>query len=131
KLGLKGPDEKETTALSERLLSALKQAPWRFVLIPAEDGFFLLPLLYLGISLPSAAVAAFLFAAAHYPVFPLRYCIPKGVAYFLVALLILPYGIWSVVVAHLFLDVALFGLILLAKVEGKPTWRRLIRVMRT
>jgi len=74
---------------------------------------------------------ALLFAVAHYPVFPWRYCIPKGIAYFFVALFILPHGIWSVVVAHLFVDVGLFAFLLLAKVEGKPTWHRLLRVLRT
>jgi uncharacterized membrane protein len=80
-------------------------APLPFV----SAGFFLLPLFYVGISPVSAAVAAFLFAVAHYPVFPWRYCIPKGIAYFFVALFILPHGIWSVVVAHLLVDVGLFA----------------------
>lgn len=131
RFGMKGLDEKEADAGSERFFSALKKEPWRFLLVPAEDGFFLLPLLYVGISPVSAAVAAFLFAVAHYPVFPWRYCIPKGTAYFFVALFILPHGIWSIVVAHLLVDVGLFVFILLAKVEGKPTWHRLLRVLRT
>jgi hypothetical protein len=50
---------------------------------------------------------------------------------FFVALFILPYGIWSVVVAHLFVDAGLFAILLLTKVEGKPTWNRLIRILRT
>jgi hypothetical protein len=131
RFGMKGLDEKEADATSERLFSMLKRQPWRFLLVPAEDGMFLLPLLYIGISPVSAAVAAFLFAVAHYPAFQWRFCIPKGMAYFFVALFILPYGIWSVVVAHLIVDVGLWAVVLLAKVEGKPTWRRLLRVLRT
>ena len=92
---------------------------------------FLLPLLYIGITPVSAGVAAFLFALAHYPLFPWRYCVPKGVAYFFVALCILPYGIWSIVVAHLIVDVTTFVLILFLQLEGRPTWRRLLRVLRT
>ncbi len=131
KFGLKGLDEKEVEVTNERFFSMLKRKPWRFLLIPAEDGFFLLPLLYIGINPISAAVAAFLFAVAHYPSFPWRYCLPKGIAYFFVALFILPYGIWTVVVAHVIADVAAFAGMLLVKVEGKPTWRRLFRVLRT
>jgi hypothetical protein len=131
KFGMKGLDEKEADATNERLFSMLRKEPWRLLLIPAEDGVFLLPLLYVGITPVSAAVAAFLFAVAHYPSFPWRYCIPKGIAYFFVALFILPYGIWSVVIAHLIVDVGLWAVQLLAKVEGKPTWHRLLRVLRT
>jgi uncharacterized membrane protein len=131
RFGMKGLDEKEVDATNERFFSMLKREPWEFLLIPGEDGFFLLPLLYIGVSPVSAAVAAFLFAVAHYPVFPWRYCIPKGIAYFFVALFILPHGIWSIVVAHLLVDAGIFAFLLLAKVEGKPTWHRLLRVLRT
>ncbi len=131
RFGMKGLDEKEVDATSERFFSMLKRQPWRFLLVPAEDGVFLLPLFYVGITPVSAAVAAFFFAVAHYPAFPWRYCMPKGIAYFFVALFILPYGIWSVVVAHLIVDVSLWTILLLAKVEGKPTWHRLLRVLRT
>jgi uncharacterized membrane protein YfhO len=131
KFGMKGLDEKEADTTNERFFSMLKREPWKFLLIPGEDGFFLLPLLYVGISPVSVAIAAFLFAVAHYPAFPWRYCIPKGIAYFFVALLILPYGIWSVVTAHLIVDVGLWTVLLLVKVEGKPTWHRLLRVLRT
>jgi uncharacterized membrane protein len=131
RFGMKGLDEKEAEATSERFFSILKRQPYKFLLIPAEDGVFLLPLLYIGISPVSAAMAAFFFAMAHYPAFPWRYCIPKGMAYFFVALFILPYGIWSVIIAHLIVDVGLWAVLLLAKVEGKPTWHRLLRVLRT
>ncbi|MGO8838796.1 MAG: hypothetical protein ACLQAH_11050 [Limisphaerales bacterium] len=131
RLGVKVLDEKEADSINERLFSMLRKKPWRILFIPAEDGCFLLPLLYVGITPASAAVAAFLFAVAHYPGFPWRYCIPKGMAYFFVALFILPYGIWSVVVAHLIVDVGLWAVLLFAKVEGKPTWHRLLRILRT
>jgi len=128
---MKTLDEKEADATRERLLEELKQKPWRFLLIPAEDGFFLLPLLHIGISPVSAAVAALLFAAMHYPMFRWRYCVPKGIAYFFVALYVLPHGIWSVIIAHLLVDLALLGLPLIFRMQGKPIWRRLIRLLRT
>jgi hypothetical protein len=124
-------DENEPQANLDRMWQELKREPWRLLFIPAEDGFFLLPLLYIGINPVSAAIAGALFAAAHYPSFPWKYCVPKGVAYFFVALWILPYGIWSVVVAHLILDLTLFGLEYLVRFEGKPSWRNLVRALRT
>jgi prepilin-type N-terminal cleavage/methylation domain-containing protein len=131
RFGMKGLEDKEADMATERLFFMWKKEPWRFLEVPAEDGFFLLPLLYLGVSPISAAVAASLFAVAHYPAFPWRYCLPKGMIYFFVALFILPYGIWSIVVAHLLVDAGIFAFLLLAKVEGKPTWHRLLRVLRT
>ena len=130
KLGMKSSDESDIEAISDIMISELRR-PWRFLLIPAEDGFFLLPLLYIGINPLSAAIASFLFAVAHYPVFPWRVCVPKGIAYFFVALFILPHGIWPVVVAHLLIDLFVIGLMLLEKVEGKPTWSRILKILRT
>ena len=129
KMGLKEPDLKEAEALNERVLSMLKQAPWKILTVPAEDGLFLLPLLYLGINPVTAVVAATLFAAFHYPSFPWHYCVPKGIAYFFVALFVLPYGIWSVVTAHLLLDGAIFCLLMLRKVKGNPMLQRLARAI--
>jgi hypothetical protein len=113
------------------LFSFLKKNPLKFLNIPAEDGLFLLPLVFIGINPISAAVAALLFGAAHYPSFPWRYCVPKSLAYFFVALFVLPYGIWSVVVAHLLVDVAVFGALGMGKIEGKSTWQRLFKILGT
>ena len=128
---MKGLDEREAQLVKDSIDSALKKEPWRLLLVPAEDGFFLLPLLYFGITPISAAIASALFAAAHYPLFPWRYCVPKGVAYFFVALFILPLGIWSVVLAHLIIDLTLFIISLLFQVEGKAIWHKLLRALRT
>lgn len=131
KFGPKNLNQGEADAENERFFNAIKKKPWTLLLVPAEDGLFLLPLLYVGISPISAAVAAFLFAVSHYPSFPWRFCLPKGVAYFFIALFILPYGIWSVIVAHLFMDAAIFLFLLFVKLEGKSTWQRLVRTLRT
>jgi hypothetical protein len=131
KLGLTKVDEKEASDINEALFAWLRKKPWRLLLIPSEDGLFLLPLLYIGINPISAAIAGLLFAAAHYPLFPWKYCIPKGITYFFVALSILPYGIWSVIAAHLIVDVSLFGLNLLGHLHKNRIWRRLFRVLRT
>jgi hypothetical protein len=78
----------------------------------------------------STFAAGLLFAAIHYPLFPWRYCVPKGIAYFFVALFILPYGIWSVLAAHLLLDVSIFIFMLPGKVGAKPNWQRLLQAIR-
>jgi uncharacterized protein len=131
KIGMKGLDDNDTEAISERLISYFKRNPLRFLYIPAEDGLFLLPLVFIGINPISAALAAALFGAAHYPSFPWRFCVPKGIAYFFVALFVLPYGIWSVVVAHLLIDATAIAALALVKIEGKSAWQRLFRILGT
>ena len=69
-----------------------------------------MPLLYIGIHPLSAAIAAGLFALAHYPNYTTRATLAKGIHYFAVALFVLPYsGIWPIVVAHVLLDAAALG----------------------
>ena len=76
--------------------------------VPAEDGIFLLPLLYVGASPLNAAIAGCAFALVHYPTYPTKAILPKGVAYFLVGVFLLPrFGIWSIIVGHVFIDVLL------------------------
>lgn len=66
-----------------------------------EDGLCFVPLLLAGVNPVTAEVAAVAFGALHYPDFPLRQCVCKGIHVFLVALLILPYGLGTVVVGHI------------------------------
>jgi hypothetical protein len=107
---LEKQDEAEAETLGQIFDHLVRRKPASLLQIPAEDGCFLLPLLYLGITPWTAGVAALLFAAFHYPLFPWRYCLPKGVAYFLIALWLLPHGIWSAVAGHLVVD--LIGIVL-------------------
>jgi hypothetical protein len=130
KCGLTLLDEQDAQLSQEALMADLKQAPWGILLIPAGDGFFLLPLAYIGITPFSAAVAAVLFAAAHYPQFNWPFCIPKSVAYFCVALFLLPYGIWSIVTAHLLVDLALFTFMFLGNGGHQPGLARFVRLLR-
>lgn len=67
KFGLRGLDEQEARLVLNRIDSSMKAEPWRLLLIPSEDGFFLLPLLYIGITPLSASIAAALFAAVYTP----------------------------------------------------------------
>ena len=83
-----------------------KRHPWTdVVLLAGEDGFFFVPILLLGINPVSAAVVAVAYAAIHYPEFPLKHCITKAILIFLIASLILPNGLVSVIVGHLILNV--------------------------
>ena len=93
---------------------------WRLLLgVPAEDGLFLVPLLCFGVSPVSAAVAALLFGASHYPDYPWITCIPKAAAYFAAIMWILPYGIWTIIAGHLLLDVLVE---LLKRLSGSVRW---------
>jgi hypothetical protein len=70
--------------IGAEIISAARRRPLRFaLLLPGEDGFFFVPLLWVGITPMTAAVATAAFAAVHYPQFPLRTCALKFVFLFL------------------------------------------------
>jgi hypothetical protein len=96
------------------------------LLLPGEDGFFLVPLLWVGITPISAACASVAYGAVHYPQFPAKYCAVKSVSIFVIALTVLPHGLGSVIVGHLVADAIafLFGRKLLL---GTPSNHRLER----
>jgi hypothetical protein len=74
------------------------------LLLPGEDGLFLVPLLLVGIGPITAAIASVAYAAFHYPEFPVRHCVYKVVFLYLATTLILPNGLGSVIVGHLLMD---------------------------
>jgi len=83
-----------------------KRRPWiDALLLPGEDGFFFVPLILVGINPITAGVTSVVYAAIHYPEFPAKFCVAKVASLYLIATLILPQGIGSVVVGHLLLDV--------------------------
>ncbi len=85
---------------------------WRVLLrVPAEDGVFLVPLLYVGVTPLTAAISGSLFALAHLPNYPFWSTVPKGISYFLVGLFLLPWvGLWPIVIGHVLLDAFLIAL---------------------
>lgn len=101
---------KETEADVELLMGTILRKPWRLLQLPAEDGFFLLPLLYLGISPLSALIAALGFGFIHYPEKPARTCWVISIIIFFIALFVLPYGIWTVIAGHATLDLSLLAI---------------------
>jgi hypothetical protein len=93
-----------TDSFFNRKKTTHQKIPWIFY-PPGEDGFFLVPLLYVGIHYLTAGISAFLFALFHYPRFAIWECIPKGLAFFCIALFILPKsGILPLAVGHLLTD---------------------------
>jgi len=97
----------DVEAPGARIIDEAKRTPWRLAfLLPGEDGFFFVPLLWVGITPITAGVVAAAFAVAHYPQFPARACLVKFVCIFCIAMVVLPHGLGSVVVGHFIADVA-------------------------
>jgi len=94
--GIESYNEQEQFVKSKRT--------WDSRLVGAEDGIFLLPLVFIGIDPLSVGIASLLFWIYNYPKFSKLYCSVKAIAYFVVGLWILPYGIWPVVLSHIIVD---------------------------
>ncbi len=99
--------------------SSLTKKPWKIVLLPGEDGFFFLPLLYIGITPLTAAIAAGLFAFVHIVNFDLKKCVGTFIIEFIICLTILQHGILPVVVGHLICD--LIALLLFSRIRAEET----------
>lgn len=84
--------------------------PWLFLLIAGEDGFFFLPLLYLGVNPAIAVVAAAIFTLMHYQDKP-NYTL-VGTFLFITTnvLIVLPHGILPMVIGHIILDATAFSM---------------------
>ena len=88
-----------------------RERPWRVAWVGTEDGVFLAPLVWLGITPASAVLAGVLFGLAHYPSFSPRVCALKAVEYAAIAWFVLPWaGLWSIVFGHVLWDAALLAL---------------------
>lgn len=87
-----------------RLTQAKRRPGMELILLTGEDGFFFVPILLLGINPVTAAIVALAYAATHYPEFPVKHCIVKAVLLFLIVIVVLPNGLGSVIVGHMFLD---------------------------
>lgn len=81
------------------------------LLIPGEDGLFLVPLLAVGVGPVSAVAAVLPFAALHHPLFKPRECISKALSFYVCCLLVLPHGLLTMIAGHILLDVVGFILV--------------------
>jgi len=79
-----------------------------FASIPAQDGFFFVPLVYLGITPVSATVAGLAFGLFHYPANPLWSCLVKAAFLSLIAYFVLPFGVLTTIAGHLVIDAVVF-----------------------
>lgn len=110
----------DSSPYGDNRIAQAKRHPWtETLLLAGEDGFFFVPILLLGINPVSAAVVAVAYAAIHYPEFPLKHCITKAILIFLIASLILPNGLASVIVGHLLLDVSAYHV--WSRILSQPT----------
>jgi len=79
-----------------------KARPWRDTLLAlGEDGLCFVPLLLVGANPITAEVVAVASAALHFPAYPLKHCVWKGLHVFFVAIVVLPYGLGSIAIGHL------------------------------
>jgi hypothetical protein len=98
-------DANEDAWSSGRLVDYLRRRPWRLLTAAAEDGLILVPLLWVGVTPWTAALAGLAFGFLHYPAFGWRSCAAKGIDYFVTALVFLPwFGLWTVAVGHVLFD---------------------------
>lgn len=75
--------------------------------LAAEDGVLLLPLLWMGISFLTAALASALYALFIFRRQSFSMVITRCVAYFLLIIWVLPHGLWMVVAAHVVAEIAI------------------------
>ena len=95
----------EFSSIGLRRITQAKRRPFvEALLIPGEDGLFFVPLLLIGANWLSICITALAFGSLHYPEFPLALCVVKAVFVALIAVLILPHGLGTVVTGHLIVD---------------------------
>lgn len=92
--------------IGDQLASDARKRPLvSLIFLLGEDGLFFVPVALLDAHPIAAGVAAALYAFFHYPEYPVKHCMAKFAIVFLVATIVLPHGLGSVVIAHVILDV--------------------------
>lgn len=87
---------------TDRERPRIKPHQWRDTLLAVgEIGLCFVPLLLVGANPVTAEVAAVAVAALHFPHYPLKHCVWKGLHVFFIAIVVLPYGLVSVAIGHL------------------------------
>ena len=106
-------EEQESLYFCHRAYTSIRQKPWVILLIPGEDGFFFLPLIYIGVTPITVGIASALFVFVHLLSNRPKTCIMKFFSVFATHLLVLPHGILTVVAGHVICD--LLAVLLLRK----------------
>ena len=104
------PEERQCVGKMDAQGHRIRRNPLLLLLIAGEDGFFFLPLLYIGITPATAIAAAAIFTLMHYRDKPNSAL--AGTFIFTVAnvFIVLPHGILPMVLGHFILDVTAFGM---------------------
>ena len=95
------------TAVNAKQTKSKQSGIWEKSLPAAEDGVFLVPLMFIGVNFITVAISAVLYSAYLAPSCSRKFCVVRGIAYFLVALLILPHGIWPAVLTNITVEIAI------------------------
>ena len=73
--------------------------------LPVEDGLAFVPVLILGINPYTAIISGLIFAFIHINNYSYLECIGKFIIAYLVCILLLPYGLLTVIVGHYINDI--------------------------
>ena len=106
-------DEQWAARKADYLESGLRGA--QIFLTPSEDGLICVPVLLAGINPVTALLGGLAFGLLHLGRYTYLECIGKAIIYGLACLLILPYGVLTVVAGHFSMDVLSLALVKLAK----------------
>jgi len=93
--------DNKSEAFNEQQQFVKSKNTWNSYLVAMEDGVFLLPLLFVGITPLTVGIATILFGVFNCSNSSKVFCAVQMLAYFIVGLWVLPYGIWPVVAAHI------------------------------
>ena len=109
------------------LVNTIRRKPWLFLLVAGEDGFFFLPLLYIGITPLSATVAMGIFTLMHFREKPISALPPTFLFCVANVLIVLPHGILPMVIGHALLDAIAFSIIpkLKRKIDAEEKKKKL------
>jgi hypothetical protein len=100
---LQTEDEYFASKINHTLSLAKHKAAWLF--LPVEDGLAFVPVLILGINPYTAIISGLIFAFIHINNYSYLECIGKFIIAYLVCILLLPYGLLTVIVGHYINDI--------------------------
>lgn len=98
------PQSKDETALAKARYLRSFFTNGAVLFVPTEDALVCVPVLLAGISPLSALLAGVVFGVIHLGGYSYIECIAKGISYALIAWIILPHGLLTVIFGHLITD---------------------------
>ncbi|MFQ5760621.1 MAG: hypothetical protein ACE5HM_06575 [Acidiferrobacterales bacterium] len=99
------PESLYPNAKNMALVMGIRRNPLgEFLLLPGEVGFFLVPLMILGLSWLTAIIFGVLWGFVHFQNYSIVQCTVKAVLLTTAILIVLPHGLLTFVAGHLILD---------------------------